>query len=156
MHLNSRPAKWRPLVPAALLLAASLLGACSGEGTSLTASRAWVLEPSAEGVSIGGLTVHNRTDEDKVLVHILATDFEQAGIRAETENQTGSRPSPTVTVEADQATGLPPDGMVLFLENPARPLKAGDKTLLALHFDDGQAVFVDAEVRASPLPEAGP
>lgn len=126
-----------------------LLPACSNEGTALTASQAWILEPSAEGISTGGLIVHNRTNEARVLQHIIATDFRQANIRANVGAETGSTPLSPVTVEADQTTELPPDGMMLMLEEPKRPLHVGDKTLLALHFDDGRVVFANAEVVAT-------
>lgn len=146
----------RVFLPPAILAAAVflLLPACSGERTDLTGSQAWILEPSAEGISTGGLTMHNRTDETRILLHIMATDFKQAGIRA----KTGSSSPPSIIVEAYQTIELPPDGVVFLLEGPERPLHAGDKTLLALHFDDSQAIFINAEVRASSpsSPESDP
>ena len=137
----------RVLLPPAILATAVflLLPACSGERTELTGAQAWILEPSAEGISTGGLTVHNRTDEARILLHIMATDFRQASIHA----KTGSSSPPSIIVEAFQTIELPPDGVVFLLEGPERPLHAGDKTLLALHFDDSQAIFINAEVRAS-------
>ena len=138
---------WRVFLPPAILATAVflLLPACSGERTDLTGTQAWILEPSAEGISTGGLTVHNRTDEARILLHIMATDFRQASIRA----KTGSSSPSSIIVEAYQTIELPPDGVVFLLEGPERPLQAGDKTLLALHFDDSQAIFINAEVRAS-------
>ena len=137
----------RVLLPPAILATAVflLLPACSGERTDLTGAQAWILEPSAEGISTGGLTVHNRTDEARILLHIMATDFRQASVRS----KTGSGSPPSIIVEAHQTIELPPDGMVFLLEGPERPLHAGDETLLALHFDDSQAIFINAEVRAS-------
>ena len=146
MRLN--PCRIRQaLLPPATLAAAVflLLPACSGERTDLTGTQAWILEPSAEGISTVSLTVHNRTDEARILLHIMATDFGQASIRS----KTGSGSPPSIIVEAYQTIELPPDGMVFLLEEPERPLHAGDKTLLALHFDDSQAIFINAEVRAS-------
>ncbi len=145
----------RVLLPPAILAAVIfLLPACSGERTDLTGAQAWILEPSAEGISTGGLTVHNRTDEARILLHIMAADFRQAGIHAKTRSSS----PPSIIVEAHQTTGLPPDGIVFLLEGPERPLHAGDKTLLALHFDDSQAIFINAEVQASspPSPEPEP
>lgn len=141
----------RVLLPPAILATAAflLLPACSGERTDLTGAQAWILEPSAEGISTGGLTVHNRTDEARMLLHIMAADFRQASIRA----RTGSSSPPSVIVEAFQTIELPPDGVVFLLEGPERPLHAGDETLLALHFDDSQAIFINAEVRA-PSPSS--
>lgn len=146
MRLN--PCRIRQvLLPPAILATAVflLLPACSGERTDLTGAQAWIREPSAEGISIGGLTVHNRTDEARILLHIMATDFRQANIRAKADSSS----LPSIIVEAHQTTELPPDGIVFLLEGPERPLHAGDKTLLALHFDDSQAIFINAEVRAS-------
>lgn len=146
MRLN--PCRIRQvLLPPAILATAVflLLPACSGERTDLTGTQAWILEPSAEGISTGGLTVHNRTDAARILLHIMATDFRQANIRT----KVGSNSPPSIIVEAHQTTELPPDGIVFLLEGPERPLHAGDKTLLALHFDDSQAIFINAEVRAS-------
>ncbi len=117
----------------------------------MTGTQAWVLEPSAEGVSTGGLTVHNRTNEARTLQHVMAADFRQASIHA----KAGSSSPSSVIVEAYQTTELPPDGIVFLLEGPERPLHTGDKTLLALHFDDGQAIFINAEVRASSLSSPG-
>lgn len=141
----------RVFLPPATLAATAflLLSACSGEHTDLKGAQAWVIEPSAEGVSTGGLTVHNRTNEARVLQHIMAIDFRQASIRAKTGSGTDSGSPPPVIVEAGQTTELPPDGVVFLLEGPERPLHAGDETLLALHFDDSQAIFINAEVRAS-------
>ena len=146
MHLNPCRIR-RVLLPPAILATAVflLLSACSGERTDLTGAQAWIFEPSAEGISTGGLTVHNRTDEARILLHIMATDFRQASIHAKID----SNSPPSVIVEAHQTTELPPDGVVFLLEGPERPLHAGDKTLLALHFDDSQAIFINAEVRAS-------
>lgn len=137
----------RVFLPPAILATAVflLLPACTGERTDLTGTRAWILEPSAEGVSTGGMTVHNRTDEARILLHIMAADFRQASIRA----KTGSNSPPSIIIEAYQTVELPPDGTVFLLEGPERPLQAGDKTLLAFHFDDSQAIFINAEVRAS-------
>ena len=141
----------RGLLPPVILAAAVflLLPACGGERTDLTGAQAWIFEPSAEGISTGGLTVHNRTDEARILLHIMATDFRQASIRA----KTGSSSPLSIIVEAYQTIELPPDGVVFLLEGPERPLHAGDKTLLALHFDDSQAIFINAEVQA-PSPSS--
>lgn len=137
----------RVFLPPAILATAVflLLSACTGERTDLTGAQAWILEPSAEGISTGGLTVHNRTDEARILLHIMAADFRQANIRA----KTGSSSPPSIIIEAYQTIELPPDGIVFLLEGPERPLHAGDKTLLALHFDDSQAIFINAEVQAA-------
>ena len=126
-----------------------LLPACSGERTDMTGTQAWVLEPSAEGISTGGLTVHNRTNEARTLQHVMAADFRQASIHAKTSPGTDSGSPPFIIIKAYQTTELPPDGVVFLLEGPERPLHTGDKTLLALHFDDGQAIFINAEVLAS-------
>ena len=150
MRLNPCQTQTCSLLPVMLASAVFLLlPACSGEGTDLTATQAWVLEPSAEGISTGGLTVHNRTHEARVLQHIMAPDFRQAHIRAKAGAGANFGSPPSITVEADRTTELPPDGMVFLLEGPERSLHVGDATLLALHFDDGQAIFVNAEVRAS-------
>ena len=151
MRLNLRRIQERLLLPFALMAAACLLlPACSGERTDLTATQAWILEPSSEGISTGGLTVHNRTNEARVLQHILAVDFRQAEIRTKEGAGSTSGLRPSIIVEADRTTELPPDGMIFLLEGPERSLHAGDETLLALHFDDGKAIFVNAEIRASP------
>ena len=157
MRLTLNQTRQGLLFPAALVSAALLLllTACSGEGTALTATQAWILEPSAEGSSIGGLTVHNRTSEARVLQHIMAADFRRASIRVQANAGADSNPLPPVVVKAGQATELPPDGMILLLEEPERPLRVGDETLLALHFDDTQVVFINAEVRTAPPPGSG-
>ena len=153
---RSRAKKIFPLALVLVAVAFPLLYACSGEGTALTASRAWVLKPSAVGSSSGGLTLHNRTNEDRVLQHVVAADFRAAGLRAKTEPGTDSTLAPPFIVAAGQATRLPPAGTHFFLEGPRRLLDIGDETLLALHFDNGLAVFVNAEVRAFPLPNPVP
>ena len=152
MHLNPCRIR-RVFLPPAILAAAVflLLPACTGERTDLTGAQAWILEPSGEGISTGGLIVHNRTDEARILLHIMATDFRQANIRA----KTGSSSPPSIIIEAYQTIELPPDGIVFLLEGSERPLHAGDKTLLALHFDDSQAIFINAEVRASSPSSSG-
>lgn len=152
MHLNPCRTR-RVLLPPTILMTAAflLLPACSGERTDLTGAQAWILEPSADGISTGGLTVHNRTDEARILLHIMATDFRQASIRA----KTGSNPPSSIIVEAYQTVELPPDDIVFLLEGPERPLHANDKTLLALHFDDSQAIFINAEVRTSSPSSSG-
>ena len=151
IRMRPRQTRQGSLFPAALMSTALLLlTACSGEGTALTATQAWILEPSAEGSSIGGLTVHNRTSEARVLQHIMAADFRRASIRTKTNAGADSDPHPPIVVKAGQATELPPDGMVLLLEEPERPLRVGDETLLSLHFDDTQVVFINAEVRTAP------
>ena len=136
-------------LPRAVLLPAILLclSACSEDGTALSASDAWILEPSAEGVSMGGLTVHNRTRQPRVLEHLFAAGFDQAVL----EPKPGAGSLPPVVLAAHQATVLPPAGRVLRLRGAERPLHAGDEVLLTLHFDDGQALFVNARVQA-PAP----
>ena len=127
-----------------------LLAACSEERTALTASRAWILESFAESAFAGGLTVRNRTNEARVLQHIMVADFRRASIQTKEGAHLGSSPLAPIVIEAYQTMELPPDGMILLLEGPERPFHTGDEVLLALHFDDGQAVFINAEVRASP------
>ena len=150
MRPNPRQIRQAFLPVAALAVIVSLLPpACSGEGTDLTGSQAWVLEPSAEGVSTGGLTVRNRTNEARTLRHIMATDFRRARILEATGARADSSPPPPIVVEANQSAELPPVGVVFLLEGPERPLHAGDETLLAFHFDDSQTIFINAEVRAT-------
>ena len=157
MRLNLCRIQERLLLPFVLMAATCLLlPACSGERTDLTATQAWVLEPSAEGISTGGLTVHNRTNEARVLQHILAADFRQAEIRTKEDAGSTSSSLPSITVEAGQITELPPDGMIFLLEGPERSLHAGDETLLALHFDDGKAIFINAKIHASSPSKAEP
>lgn len=149
MRLNPCRIRRVPLPSAILATAVLLLPACSGERTDMTGTQAWVLEPSADGISTSGLTVHNRTNEARTLQHVMVADFRRTSIRAKTGSYTDPSSPPSIIVKAYQTIELPPDGVVFLLEGPERPLHAGDKTLLALHFDDGQAIFINAKVRAS-------
>ncbi len=149
MRPKLHPARQGVPLAAILAVATSLpLSACSGEGTDLTGSRAWVTTPSAEGVSTCGVTVRNRTDEARTLRHVMATDFLRAELRASVGEESTSPPH--IIVEANASTELPPNGATFLLKGPKRSLHVGDETLLALHFDDGQAIFISAKVGVAP------
>lgn len=145
-----------PLLPAALMSAAFLLpAACGDEGTALAAPHARAPEPSGASCSVGGLTVHNPTNEARIPQHVVAADFTQARIHA--NGNTGTAPgSPSpVIVEAGQSAELPPHGAALRLEEPNRSFRTGDGTLLALHFDDSPVVFANAKILSLSPPRPG-
>ncbi len=91
MHLNLCRIQERLLFPfARTATTCLLLPARSRERTGRTATQAWILEPSSEGISTDGLTVHNHTNEARDLQNTLATDFRQAEPRT-------SPPSPSTS-----------------------------------------------------------
>lgn len=143
-------------LPGILLAATLALTACSDDRTAFAITDAWVQAPGAHLETVGGFTVHNRTDEARTLQRVDAEGFENTRIQAG-DSQNPSPPA-TVVVAGTGTLTLAPPGTHLRLASPQRTLRTGDRILLTLHFDGARVMFVNAEIRTAPpaSPDATP
>jgi copper(I)-binding protein len=139
----------RPRPVAAALAAATLwLAACSPPA-SLVAHDAWVRAvPPGATATAGYLVLENGSDREYRLTSVEADGIARVEIH-ETSMQDGvmrMRPVDAIPVPAGSNVALSPGGQHLMLFADSLP-REGDTVTLALRFDDGTALTVEAPVR---------
>ena len=139
---------WVSLVAGALMALTACASAIPAAG--ITISGAWVRSlAAANSPSAAYMTIKNDGATDDRL--LSATSEAAATIEMhQTDNMNGMMgmsPLPALPVLAHGQTVLAPGGVHLMLIGVTRPLKAGDKVTLTLHFDKAGTITVNADVR---------
>jgi copper(I)-binding protein len=139
--------------PTALALVALLpaLAACARGDGALSVEDAWVrAAPPGVRASAAYMTIRNDGDAARSVVGVASAQFARASLH-ETRMEDGMarmRPVSTVEIRPGDSVTLAPGGLHVMLEDPARPLAAGEQASLTLRLDDGSALEVTAEVRS--------
>lgn len=145
---------YRPSLRAARVLVLGLwLGAAStvwAQSASLRVSDAWVRStPPGVTMSAAYLTIHNDAAAAATLVRVEAAAATTVELHRTTMEQGMMRMGPVrdVPVPARGTAVLKPGGYHVMLIGLRRPLAAGQRVALVLHFADGTTLHVEAEVR---------
>lgn len=126
----------RPCRVLAVLLTLAVAAGCSDDTTSVTVHEA-DLHDSGDGMTYHlSLVLGNRTGDDRTLELVGAADFESTSFHDAT----------ALTVAAGSRVTLAPPAAHVLLHRPRRMVHAGDRSLVTLHFANGQTLHVDAVV----------
>lgn len=132
----------------ASLLVLCLLTACS-RGQPLEVTQAWIREaPPGATVHAGYLVLHNRGDEDLVLLGATSPAFGRIELHEMSmqDQQMRMRRLNKIPVPAGGTVRLEPGGSHLMLFMAVEPVTAGRHLPLELNFG-ATTVVLDAEVR---------
>lgn len=143
--------KTRLFTLALLLLSATAQSAPAGP----MVHGAWVREaPPTAKVLAAYLELHNPTDTAHVLVSADSPAFRRIELHRTEEHNGMAKmvPAGHITVAPHGKVDFAPGNLHIMLIEPLKPLKAGDKVPLILHFADGSTLDVRAEVRRSAGP----
>ena len=126
-----------------------LAATCAGAG-DISVTGPWIREvPPAVRMLAAYMTISNNSKETVQLESAASDDFEMVDIhRTETQEGMSHMMSQAgLQIKGGGNVRFEPGGYHLMLMNPRRHLQAGDKVILELHFDNGEAIEVTAVVR---------
>jgi copper(I)-binding protein len=145
----------RLLLGTLLLAIAAVAAAGDLRESAVTVSDAWIREPPpGAAVSAAYLSLRNDSGQPLVLLRADSARFLRVEIHAsviENDRATMQRVD-AIAVAPGESLDLRPGGYHLMLFRPVEPLRAGDRVVLQLHFDDGSIATIAATVRG---PDAG-
>lgn len=131
---------------ATLTLTLSLSAQAAGD---IEVHKAWVREaPPNAKVLAAYMTLRNHSDMMHTVVRVTSPDFEQVEMhRTEMhEGMAQMKAISKVEIAKHGSVEFKPGGMHLMLINPKKPVMAGDKVALTLHFADKHAMDIIAPV----------
>ncbi|NNE38893.1 MAG: phosphatidylserine decarboxylase, partial [Gammaproteobacteria bacterium] len=88
------------------------------------------------------LTIHNHSQADISLIHVVSGEFERIEIHQTEINGDMSRMQQlnVVSIPANQQTSFSPGGLHLMLHGATRPITPGEQIMLVLNFSDGSKI----------------
>ena len=132
---------------------ALLIAACSGGGGggSLSATDPWVRYTGPDVAAGGFMVLENDGDADDALVSASSPDFGSIELHETIEGGDGMmamQPVASIPVAAGGTTELKPGSYHLMLFDPTGEIEIGQTVEIALAFEQGGTVTVQAEVKA--------
>ncbi len=115
---------------------------------------AWIAEaPPVSKVMAAYMEIENETRQDRQATSMQCKEFERAEFHRTVDKDGMARMEhqQVLNIPANSELELEPGGYHIMLFNPARPLKAGDKTDCSMKFDDGTTINFDLEIRKSSV-----
>ncbi len=135
----------------ALLLVISSVGLAQAE-SDVMVENAWVREAPPGAMALAGyMNLHNHGDKERVLVGATSPAFESVMLHktvfeGEMSKMVHQR---MITIPAKGMVSFEPNSFHLMMMKPKQVLKAGDKVLVTLKFQNGETQEVSHEVRST-------
>ena len=133
-----------------LLFCLSLLTAPCAWANEISVTNPWIREaPPVAEMFAAYMTISNNSKQTMQLESVTSAEIEMVEIHR-TETHAGlSRmiKQSSLQIESGENVTLEPGGYHLMLMKPKRYLQEGDKVMLELHFNNGEAINVTAVVR---------
>ena len=133
-----------------LVLSLPLLTVNNVRASGISVTDPWIREaPAVAGVLAAFMTISNNTKHTVQINSASGADFTMIEIHRTMlhEDMAQMIKQSSLRIEAGESLVLKPGGYHLMLMKPKRPLRAGDKVNLQLHFASGETIDVIAEVR---------
>jgi copper(I)-binding protein len=111
---------------------------------------AWIAEaPPVSKVLAAYMEIENESSQDRQAVALQCEAFERAEFHRSIEKDGIARMEhlDVLEIAANSELELKPGGYHIMLFNPARPMRAGDRTACNMAFDNGASLRFELEVR---------
>lgn len=133
-----------------LVLSLTLFTVHNVRAGEISVTDPWIREaPAVAGVLAAYMTISNNSRHTVQIDSASGADFTMIEIHRTMmhEDMAQMVKQSSLRIEAGKSLVLEPGGYHLMLMKPRRPLRAGDKVILQLHFTSGETIDVIAEVR---------
>lgn len=134
----------------ALALFLSSISTNTIASNGINIENAWIAEaPPVSKVHAGYLTLHNHTDEKRVLTGISSDSYNsiEMHLSIEKDGIASMQRKDKIEIDAGSSFEFKPGGYHLMLFTPAGKYKQGDTIKLSFQFDDGSTESVNASVK---------
>jgi copper(I)-binding protein len=115
---------------------------------------AWIAEaPPVSKVMAAYMEIENETQQDRQAVAMQCKEFERAEFHRtiDRDGMASMEHQQVLNIAASSELKLEPGGYHIMLFNPARQLKAGDRTDCSMKFDDGTTINFALEIKKSSV-----
>ena len=133
-----------------LVLSLALLTANNVRASEISVTDPWIREaPAVAGVLAAFMTIRNNSRHSVQINSASGADFTMVEIHRTMihEDMAQMVKQSSLRIEAGESLVLEPGGYHLMLMKPKRPLRAGDKVIIQLHFASGETIDVITEVK---------